>query len=470
MNKPAANPNQVFDKQHRGLTIGVILGVTIIAFEALAVVTVAPQIARALDGMALYGWIFSAFLLSSLLGITVGGQQADKRGPGLPLLVGIVLFGTGLLISGFAPTMPVLIAGRAVQGLGSGALVTCFYLAINLAYADALRPRMMALVSSAWVLPGLLGPTAAGFVADLFGWRVVFWGMVPPLALVALLTARAFLRLEGKGERSSRLRPAASLVLGAGLLISGLSLSTLWVASVMVIVGVAFTVPSLRALLPSGTLTLGSSLGSVIATRGLMYAAFVATEAFLVLALTDVHGLSSSLTGVAIATGAVSWTVGSWLQDYWDEHSPEGEKGSRRRQRLVLGTLFLSAGIGVQLFALFVNVVPLLITISGWLLCGLGMGVSHSTSSVLAFAFAPEGEEGAVSASLQIADQFTSALSTGVGGALLAFAVGVQWGQQLGIAVIFGVNLLLVVGAVVAAYRVGGGREVSSGSSERAVT
>ena len=86
------NPNQVFDDQHRGLTVGVLLGVTVIAFEALAVVTVAPQIAGALSGMALYGWIFSAFLLASLLGITVGGQQADRRGPGLPFLVGVVPF------------------------------------------------------------------------------------------------------------------------------------------------------------------------------------------------------------------------------------------------------------------------------------------------------------------------------------------------------------------------------------------
>ena len=459
------NPNQVFDEQHRGLTVGVLLGVTIIAFEALAVVTVAPQIAGALSGMALYGWIFSAFLLASLLGITVGGQQADRRGPGLPFLVGVVLFGTGLLISGFAPTMAFLILGRAVQGLGSGALVTCFYLAINLAYADALRPRMMALLSSAWVLPGLLGPSAAGFVADLFGWRVVFWGMVPPLILVALLTARAFLNLEGNGQRTNRLRPAAGLVLGAGLLLGGLTLSTLWLAGFMVIGGAALAVPSLKALLPQGTLTLGTGLGAVVATRGLMYAAFVATEAFLVLALTEVHGLSASLTGVVIATGAVSWTAGSWLQDRWDERSPENEHDTRRCSRLALGTLILSVGIGVQLLALFINVYPLLITVLGWLLCGLGIGVAHSTSSVLAFAFAPRGEEGAVSASLQIADQLTSALSTGIGGAVLATAVSLQWGQQLGIAVIFGINLLLVGTALLAAYRVKGQQHVNSGSA-----
>ena len=195
-----------------------------------------------------------------------------------------------------------------------------------------------------------------------------------------------------------------------------------------------------------------------------MYAAFVATEAFLVLALTEVHGLSASLTGVVIATGAVSWTAGSWLQDRWDERSPENEHDTRRRSRLALGTLILSVGIGVQLLALFIDVYPLLITVLGWLLCGLGIGVAHSTSSVLAFAFAPRGEEGAVSASLQIADQLTSALSTGVGGAVLATAVSLQWGQQPGIAVIFGINLFLVGTALLAAYRVKGQQRVNSGS------
>ena len=210
----------VFDKDHWALTVGILLGVTLNAFEALAVVTIAPRIAASLNGMGLYGWVFSGFLLASLLGIVVGGQQADSRGPGKPLLVGLLIFGLGLLISGFAPTMPLFILGRVVQGLGGGALGTCLYTAVTLAYPDALRPRIIALMSTAWVLPALLGPGVAGFLADLFSWRFVFWGMVPLLALVVVLTTPAFGGLKRrrvvKAEDTSLLY-AFSLVLGSGL-------------------------------------------------------------------------------------------------------------------------------------------------------------------------------------------------------------------------------------------------------------
>ena len=110
----------VFHEALRPLTIGILLGVTIVAFEGLAVVTIAPQFASSLGGMALYGWVFSAYLLASLLGIVVGGQLADTRGPGLPFRAGLFIFILGLLVSGFAPSMGVLIVGRFLQGFGGG--------------------------------------------------------------------------------------------------------------------------------------------------------------------------------------------------------------------------------------------------------------------------------------------------------------------------------------------------------------
>jgi uncharacterized membrane protein len=99
---------------------------------------------------------------------------------------------------------------------------------------------------------------------------------------------------------------------------------------------------------------------------------------------------------------------------------------------------------------------PLALTMTGWLIAGVGIGLTHSTISVLAFSLAPQGEEGSVSASLQLADQFTSALCTGLGGALLAWAVSANWGEKYGILLAFvlcgGLGLL----SSVAAYRIGG--------------
>src|ERR1700749_2918032 len=105
---------------YRTLTVGLVLAVTFVAFEALAVATILPVVGRHLGDLRLYGWVFSAFLLSSLIGIVVAGTLADRVPIGRPMLAGLALFAVGLVIGGTAPTMAVLVAGRAVQGLGAG--------------------------------------------------------------------------------------------------------------------------------------------------------------------------------------------------------------------------------------------------------------------------------------------------------------------------------------------------------------
>ena len=447
----------VFDSEHRGLTVGIILGITLMAFEGLAVVTIAPEVASNLGGMALYGWVFSGFLLASLLSVVVGGVMADRRGPGRPFTLGLVLFGVGLLTSGFAPNMLVLILGRVLQGLGGGALVTSTYVAVTVAYPDALRARMMAFMSSAWVLPALLGPAAAGFVAEVLGWRLVFWGIAPLLALVAALTVPAFRRLthdapEGAlSRKEKRLLAAFKLVAGTGLFLSGLSVSPWWLGAVMAVVGVILAIPALQKLTPAGTLRLRPGLPSVVAARGMFYAAFAGVEAFLALMLTSIHGFSSSVTGVAIATGAISWTLGSWSQERLDVRF----EGRGRGLRILVGTSILAVGLAVQIVALFTAWQPLVVTVFGWMLSGLGIGLAHATSSVLAFSLISPGEEGTVSSALQLADTFTAALSTGAGGALFALMMSTGGSERQGILLAFVLSVLIVLMSVVAAYRIG---------------
>ena len=446
----------VFDRNHRMLTIGLILGVTLIAFEALAVVTIAPRFAASLGGIALYGWVFSAYLLASLLGAVVAGQLADRRGPALAFLLGLILFAGGSILNGLAPAMGVLILGRALQGFGGGALATAMYVVVNLAYSDAQRPRMMALMSSAWVVPALIGPAGAGLVAETLSWRWVFLGVAPLLLVTALLTVPAFGRIHSSRRPAAdtgRLRNAVGLVIGTGLVLAGFEAAGPWLSLPMLAVGAALVVLTLARLTPAGTLRFARGLPAVVATRGLFYAAFAGVEVFLALMLTSVHGYSSAVTGLAIATGAVSWTAGSWLQDRWDGRS----SGRGRPARVVAGTIVLSVGLAAQLAALYAPTGPVGFTIAGWLLAGLGIGLAHSTSSVLAFGFASEGEEGAVSSSLQLADQFASAVSTGGGGALFALALALGLAEREGVLLALSLNLALVALGVLAASRIAGG-------------
>src|SRR3954452_12577939 len=83
----------ILDRQQRVLTAGVILAITAVAFEGLAVTTIAPAIAGELRGFALYGWIFSGYALAQIVGTVVAAQWGDPRGPGLPATGGVRSFG-----------------------------------------------------------------------------------------------------------------------------------------------------------------------------------------------------------------------------------------------------------------------------------------------------------------------------------------------------------------------------------------
>ena len=100
--RPTAE-NSVWSPARRALTVGMVLTVTLVAFEALAVSTIMPVVARQLGDVALYGWAFSAFFLGTLVGIVVAGQQIDRGGLVRPFAIGLVLFGVGLMIGGSRP-------------------------------------------------------------------------------------------------------------------------------------------------------------------------------------------------------------------------------------------------------------------------------------------------------------------------------------------------------------------------------
>src|SRR5580698_3845598 len=108
---------------HRRLTVGMVLVVSFIAFEAIAVATVLPVVVRHLGGIRLYGWAFSAFMLAQLIGIVVAGPLVDRIGMLRPTVTAAALFSAGLVVDGAAPSMVVLVGGRVVQGLGAGVLV-----------------------------------------------------------------------------------------------------------------------------------------------------------------------------------------------------------------------------------------------------------------------------------------------------------------------------------------------------------
>ncbi len=133
-------------------------------------------------------WRSPGPLATGVIGMVAAGNWADRRGPAAPLYASVALFAAGLLIAGTAVSMPMLVAGRLVQGLGGGAMTVALYVVIARVYPARLHAQVFAAFSAAWVIPSMIGPFAAGVVAELSSWHWVFLGVVglvvPALAMI----------------------------------------------------------------------------------------------------------------------------------------------------------------------------------------------------------------------------------------------------------------------------------------------
>ena len=157
---------RILSPAYAATTVAMFCLIAFVAFEAMAVATVMPTVARDLDGLDLYALAFAAPLASGVVGMVAAGMWSDRTGPVVPLLASMALFSLGLLVCGLAPSMEVLLVGRVLQGLGGGALTVGLYVVVGLVFPAALRPAIFASFAAAWVLPALFGPGLAALVAD----------------------------------------------------------------------------------------------------------------------------------------------------------------------------------------------------------------------------------------------------------------------------------------------------------------
>ncbi|WP_457444958.1 MFS transporter [Roseateles sp. P5_E4] len=409
---PAGASEKLFAPGRSAACIGAIALISMLAFESIAVATAMPAVAEALQGLPYYALAFGATLATSVLGMTAAGQLCDKRGPYRAALAGLAAFLVGLLLAGFAPSMPVLVLGRALQGLGSGVLGVTLYVGVGQVVPQQLHPKMFAMFAGAWVVPGLVGPALASFLVQFIGWRSVFLVVAAAVPVAALMILPALKRVgSGSGDelrwgamRWALLASAGALTLHSASQQSGASSALLFAAG-LVAAGIAA-----RLLLPAGTLRAARGLPTVILLRGLIAATFASAEAFLPLMLTQHFGWSLTQAGIALSAGAVTWSIGSALQ--------------ARVQRPESRRLLLPGGFTLTALALTLVIAPLLFALPsalvfvGWTLVGLGIGLSFPILSVLLLKLSPPEQQGSNTSSLQLCDALTSSAALALAGLL----------------------------------------------------
>ena len=403
----------------RALTIGLCATVVAIAFETIAVATAMPVAARELDALPYYAWAFSLFLIGMLFATVVCGRLSDRIGPAKPLLVGLVIFLAGLVVAGTAQHMAQLVAGRLVQGLGSGAMNVATYVCVAVAFSRRQRPRMFTYISAAWVLPSFVGPPAAAWLTEHLSWHWVFFSVIPLVVFGGALVLPSLIRLMRTYQPSAPAARKPAPLWAAGLL--AVAAATLQLAGQqldraaigLVVGGIAALLVALPPLMPPGFFRFHRGLSQVIQTRGLLSGAFFGGEAFVPLMLVEQRGVPLLQAGAMLTVGAIGWTAGSWLQARpWLR--------LRRDLLITLGCWSVAIGVGVVGSIAFLPTLPYALVAVGWIWAGLGMGLAVSSSSLAAMSLSATSEQGRNASSLNVSDALGSGIFVGVAGTVFA--------------------------------------------------
>ena len=181
----------------------VLLTMFLASLDQTVVGTALPRIVTDLNGASLYAWVVTAYLLSSTVTVPIYGKFSDVFGRKVMLMIGVCLFLAGSWLSGAAQSMNQLVAFRAVQGLGAGALFPIVLATIGDLYSPRERGRFQGLFGAVFGLSFIVGPFIGGWITDHVSWHWVFYVNVP-FGIAALAVLAIVLPSAGRRQASIR--------------------------------------------------------------------------------------------------------------------------------------------------------------------------------------------------------------------------------------------------------------------------
>jgi len=300
-------------------------GVALHAVNLYIAATVLPSVVSDIGGIEYYAWSTTLFVIASILGSAFTPSLLGAQGPRVGYVVAAAIFTAGALTCAFAPSMPVLLAGRAVQGLGGGLFYALAYAVTRMVFPEPLWPKALGLISAIWGVATLAGPAVGGIFAEAGDWRAAFWSLAP-LAIIFAIVAAIMMPPQAPRDRTEQPAPLLQLVIltASVLVLSAASVST---SSAVVASGIVVTLALVAGLLvvetkarrritPVGGLDPRLPMGAILATVALFMIA-MQPEIFIPFLLQTLHGQSPLIAGYIASLMAVGWTLASLATGKW---------------------------------------------------------------------------------------------------------------------------------------------------------
>lgn len=407
----------------RNAVYSVALGGSVVlhALNIYVATTVMPSAIGEIGGLDYYSWTTTLFVMASIFGAAISSNVIVGAGARVAYVLAALVFAAGSVACALAPTMPVMLLGRFIQGFGGGLLYALAYSVIRMVFTERLWGRAIGLISAAWGVSTLIGPALGGIFAELHAWRWAFGSLVPFALIFAII---AVATLPGRSGAATRmtipfvqllLLAGATLVLSAGSLGVDVRWSYLSVggAVTLILLLLAIELRSRTTLLPRDAYLRQSRLGILYALGALLVIG-MQPEIFVPYLLQVVHGLSPLLAGYLAALMAIGWTLGSLVSGGWQDRAVN--------RALRAGPMF--GFVGLALLASFLphplgqdwlGYVPIAV---GLILVGFGIGLAWPHLVTRVFQAAPEGQQEQATGSITTVQLFATALGAAAAGTL----------------------------------------------------
>lgn len=399
------------------------LVIFLFAIDATIVSTAMPTIVAKLGGLELYSWVFSVYMLTSALTTPLFGKLSDLYSRRRLMLIGIGIFVVGSALCGAAQSMEALIAFRAVQGLGGGAIYALSFIVVGILYPADQRARIQGIISGIWGIASVLGPPAGGMIAEYWNWRWAFFVNLPLTAIaIALITTG--LKESGRERRSHKLDIAGTAALLTALVLlfyalsqssySGNALNAQFAALIvaaLVLLAVFYFIerrapePIVPLALFEISLFKSSAAVATLAAMGVFGAI-----SYLPLYLQGVTGLNASRAGMVLLFLSVAWTGGSLIA---------GQAVNRIGYRTVAATGMALLASGYGLFVFSDSELGVAWVAGAAALIGIGMGMANLTTLVAVQNTVPQQRIGVATSTLMLFRTFGGAFAVSLLGTIL---------------------------------------------------
>ncbi len=421
---PTAEPASLFDPRLRGATFAILSMVGLSAYETLAVAAALPQLAASLGDVELLPWVVTAYLLVSGVATVAAGSLVDRFGVASIFRTSVVLFVVGSLLAGSAPSMPLLVAGRVVQGIGAGAVNAVGLSAVGLTYPPRLVSRAFAANSTVWGVMSVAGPVLTAALLAFASWRWIFWLNLPLGALALLAGWRS---LPGRPDPASPGGPSVR-ALDLGLILGFTGAVLYGVDALDATSGLAFAVAlglggwlvrrgrrDPGALLASRH-AVDSPLGPLAWAMALLMVGGIGVQTFLPVYVSGGRGGGEALTAWSLLFFVLGWTTGANLASRLSDHLRYWTvlRVGAGVVPLALGGTALVAATGGSLWLIF----PCMV------LAGVGTGAATNAALTSIRRLVADGEVGRAVSAHQFVRNLGFAVGNALVGAVLLLVVG----------------------------------------------